>query len=272
MKIITLLENRTISKEYDTRHGLSLYIETFNHKILFDMGPDATFAKNAVKLGVDLKEVDIAVISHGHYDHGGGLETFLKLNSKASIYIGKGAFNKHYKKILRYFNYNIGLNNKLVYNNRITFVDEFLKIDEELILFGDIQGNLLYPPGNKTLYKKYAVGVKRDDFQHEINLLIRENTKHTLFCGCAHKGIINIISKAKLIAADNIDFVLGGFHLMRINQNDSKGFLDELSKYLKSSNALKFYTCHCTGENAYNYLKNDMENLYEIKTGEIIEI
>lgn len=271
MKVVTLLENRTISKDYRSKHGLSLYIETKNHKILFDMGPDSAFLKNAIKLGIDLKEVDIAVISHGHYDHGGGLRTFLNINSKASIYIGKGAFNKHYKKLCRIFNYNIGLNRDIKNNNRIIFVDGMLKIDEGLVLFGDIKGDLLYPIGNKTLFAKHDV-LKLDDFNHEINLMVEENKKHILFCGCAHKGIINIISKGKLIINNNIDIVIGGFHLKRMNPNESKTFLDELSKHLKNSNALKFYTCHCTGEIEYNYLEKSLDNLFDLKTGDIIQI
>jgi G:T-mismatch repair DNA endonuclease (very short patch repair protein) len=65
MKVITLFENRTISKDYKYSHGLSLYIETSNHKVLFDTGTDGSFAHNARKLGVKLEDIDIVVISHG---------------------------------------------------------------------------------------------------------------------------------------------------------------------------------------------------------------
>ena len=81
MKIVTLLENTAGDAGLCAAHGLSLYIETPKHKILFDMGPDARFLDNAKKLGVDLSAVDIAVLSHGHYDHGGGLRAFCEINS-----------------------------------------------------------------------------------------------------------------------------------------------------------------------------------------------
>ena len=103
MKIITLVENRTTSKEYKCKHGLSLYIETSNQKILFDMGPNNYYLQNAKKLDVKIEDVDLAVISHGHFDHGGGLGSFLKVNDKAKVYLSKKAFCKHYKK-LRFFN------------------------------------------------------------------------------------------------------------------------------------------------------------------------
>ena len=95
MKITTLLENGACGAELGSAHGLSLYIETPKHKILFDMGPDEQFLSNAEKLGVDLKAVDLAILSHGHYDHGGGLEAFCKLNDTAKIYLRQGAFGDY---------------------------------------------------------------------------------------------------------------------------------------------------------------------------------
>jgi 7,8-dihydropterin-6-yl-methyl-4-(beta-D-ribofuranosyl)aminobenzene 5'-phosphate synthase len=275
MKVVTLLENRTISKEYKYSHGLSMYIETSNHKILFDTGTNEAFAQNARKLDVNLEDVDIAVISHGHYDHGGGLETFLKLNSKAKIYIGKRAFDRHLIKLFGIFKYNIGLKKELVSSNRFVFVDEMLKIDDELILFGNIKGNKLRPKGNDRLLKENSNGlVAKDDFEHEINLLVNENEKYSLFCGCAHKGIINIIERAKNIIHSDLFTVIGGFHLMGMKVSDPKAkeFLDEFSNMLSCSNVQRYYTCHCTGEQIYNYLNQKMSNLNELKTGMVIDI
>jgi len=275
MKVITLFENRTTSKEYKYNHGLSLYIETNNHKILFDTGTNGDFAYNASKLGVNIEEIDLAVISHGHYDHGGGLETFLKLNNKAKIYIGKNAFDNHLIKILGLIRYNIGIKKELINNERFVFVENLLKIDEELTLFGDIKGHKLLPKGNDKLLKRYKDGlIKKDDFEHEINLLINENNKYNLFCGCAHKGIVNIIDRTKEFIESDLNTVVGGFHLMgmKVENPKSKAFFDELSTILNSNKINRYYTCHCTGEEAYAYLSKNMNNLSELKTGMIIEI
>lgn len=275
MKVITLFENQTISKEYKYKHGLSLYIETSKHKILFDTGTDESFAYNARKLGVNLEDIDIAVISHGHYDHGGGLETFLKLNSKAKIYIGKDAFDSHLMKIFGIIKSNIGLKKKLISNNRFVYVDGLMKIDDELVLFGNVNGDKLVPKGNDKLLKEYSDGsVKKDDFEHEINLLVNENNKYSLFCGCAHKGIINIIERTKDIIDSNLHTVIGGFHLMgmKVEKSESKGFLDELSNILSSNNVDEYYTCHCTSKQIYKYLSQCMSNLRELKTGMVIEV
>lgn len=268
MKIIALYENRTISEKYKSGHGLSLYIETANHKILFDTGADSTFADNAVKLGVKLEEVDIAIISHGHFDHGGGLGKFLELNHNAKVYIGKGAFDRHYGKLLGIIKLNIGLKKELYSADRFELVEGTLKIDEELCLFNGVKGNKLTPMGNKKLLKKFPDRkIKPDDFEHEINLIVNGNGISTLFAGCAHKGIVNIINRAKEILARNVDTVIGGFHLAGMNEKNSKEFLDELSRELKDNKTGRYYSCHCTGEAAFNYLRESMDNLNELKTG-----
>lgn len=275
MKVVTLIENRSISNEYKHQHGLSLYIETEKHKILFDTGADESFIDNASKLGVNLEDIDIAVISHGHYDHGGGLEGFLRVNNKAKIYIGRAAFEVHLKKILGIFKYNIGLKKDLAENSRFVFVHDIVRIDDEIILFNNIKGSKLLPKGNDKLLKKSSSGlIEKDDFEHEINLLIRENGRYNLVCGCAHRGIVNIIERAREIINKNLNAVIGGFHLMRMKAEnpEHRDFLGELTSILGSNEVAKYYTCHCTGNEAYSYLSNRMNNLNELKTGMIIDI
>ena len=80
MLIKILVENTSISKELGSEHGLSLYIETKKHKIMFDVGASDLFLQNAKGLDVNIADIDFLVISHGHYDHGGGLKTFLEEN------------------------------------------------------------------------------------------------------------------------------------------------------------------------------------------------
>ena len=82
MIIKTLVENTSLSKDFGSEHGLSLYIETKDSKILFDVGASELFLENAKKLNVDISNVDYLIISHGHYDHGGGLRGFLCKNTK----------------------------------------------------------------------------------------------------------------------------------------------------------------------------------------------
>ena len=96
MKIVTLLENTSRRSGLAAARGLSLYLETARRRVLFDMGPDASFLENARVLGVDISAVDAAVLSHGHSDHGGGLAAFCKANQQAKIYLRREALGAYY--------------------------------------------------------------------------------------------------------------------------------------------------------------------------------
>ena len=93
MKIWTLMENAAAREDLAAEHGLSLLIETGAHRILFDSGQSGAFADNAEKMGLNLGTVDLAVLSHGHYDHSGGLLRFLEYNDRAKIYVDQYAFD-----------------------------------------------------------------------------------------------------------------------------------------------------------------------------------
>ena len=130
MKITCLLENTSAHTNILPQHGLSLWIETKNHHILFDMGQTDLFAQNADRLGIDLATADLAVLSHGHYDHGGGLSHFLKINSTAPVYLSKYAFGEFYNGEGKY----IGLDTNLQGNPRLIFTDGQVSIGDGLTL------------------------------------------------------------------------------------------------------------------------------------------
>lgn len=139
VKIVILLENTTESSKLKCKHGLSLYAETEIHKILFDMGPNALFLKNAEALGVDISAVDLAVISHGHVDHCGGLKYFLEKNQKAKIYVRPQALEAHYVKVLGIPFY-AGIDRALLSTDRFVFADDIHVIDDEITLFSNVMG------------------------------------------------------------------------------------------------------------------------------------
>lgn len=274
MKITALIENESISTEYITRKALSLHIETGEKKILFDTGEDESFYLNAIKLGVDISKVDMAIISHAHYDHAGGLETFIKNNSDADIYMNEKALGDFYKDCSDGSKKYIGIDKKALDDERLVFVDKQLNI-QNLILFGDIVGQELLPKSNKSLLEKLTDGsFVEDPFKHEVNLLINENGKNTLLCGCSHRGIVNIVDKALEITNGEIETVIAGMHLnwADIKKNEDKEFLDILADKLSKFPVKNYYTCHCTGVDTYNYLEQKMNNIKHLKTGMVIEV
>ena len=143
MKVVILMENSTCRDTVACAHGLSMYIETDKHKILFDMGPDAQFIDNARALGVDLTQVDIAFLSHAHNDHCGGLEAFLKLNDRAKVYMQKAVWGQYYVVTPSKCAY-IGMDAVLKnYEDRFVLCDGVQKLDEELTVFSAVPGREL---------------------------------------------------------------------------------------------------------------------------------
>lgn len=273
MRITVLVENTTISSEYKPKHGLCLYIETRNNKILFDLGPNDLFLKNAKKMGVDISSVDTVIISHGHTDHGGALKLFLTNNSSAKIYVQEKAFERHYAKVLGIPFY-VGLDSSLKDNQRIILTKNQVAIDETLILFSGVTERESYPTSNHALLTKNQQGYVVDNFEHEQNLIIIENDKAVLFSGCAHNGIINIQKKAEEIIDAKITDVISGFHLYNpvSRKSESNEFIAKVGNKLKENDTF-YHTCHCTGKKAYDNLKNIMgEKIDYLATGKTIKI
>jgi Metal-dependent hydrolases of the beta-lactamase superfamily II len=273
MLIKALVENTTVSKNYKCIHGLSLYIETENHKILFDLGPGKLFYDNACKMNINIEDVDTVVISHGHNDHGGALKTFLNHNTKAKVYLSDSAFEAYYYRVFGFNSYT-GLDKALKDNNRIIFTGESLVIDDELQLFSKIREQKYLPNADNKLYQKIGRQYHKDTFQHEQSLLIKEQGNYTLFAGCAHCGIVNILEKAEEITKSQIKTVIGGLHLyhLSLKKEESIRYLEGLSEKLKEKNTL-FYTCHCTGEKPYEILHKHMgEQIKYLSTGGSIEL
>ena len=258
MKIISLVENTASKDTLGAEHGLSLYIETDRHKILFDMGQSNLFEENAAKLGVNLADVDIAVLSHGHYDHGGGLKRFLEINRKAPVYISRYAFEPHYNGTEKY----IGLDTSLVQSDRLIFTEDFTEIEEGLTLFSCNDRKKNYDLGSFGLTMLQEVEFLPDDFRHEQYLLIEEAGKRVLISGCSHKGIMDITEWFQP------DILVGGFHFSKLPLDDTlAGYARRLNDY-----ATKFYTCHCTGTEQFAFMKNEMEQLEYLATGQRIEV
>ena len=220
---ITALSENTSQTGLCAEHGLCLYIETQRHKILFDFGASGNFLKNAEKLGIDLGMVDIAFLSHGHYDHGGGLETFLDVNKIANIYMHEQAFEPHFNGRNEY----IGLDPTLDGHPRFIKVREDIRIDSEL--------SFVTLPARKVPIETSGLKVKRgkymenEKFEHEMYLQIREGYKNYLISGCSHKGLINLIYDFRF------DAMIGGFHFMKYEVLWDEDRLLDTAKAIRNS-------------------------------------
>ncbi len=258
MIIKTLVENRSISEDFDSEHGFSLYIETNSRKILFDAGASELYLENAKKLNVDISDVDVLIISHGHNDHGGGIRAFLNENKKAKVYVNSLAFGKYYahhpNEELKY----IGLEEELEGSERIVFASDQLFISKGIQVFSSITQKEPPPTANSSLFMEQNGQIVKDTFIHEQNLIVEEDAKTLLIVGCAHNGIINILEHFRSLKGRMPDYVIGGFHLSSPSGGmEDFDIIEKIGKYLIGTRA-KYYTCHCTGIEPYNRLKEIM--------------
>lgn len=278
MYIQNLVEDTNKNTKANTKeslqreHGLSFYVRTKKHKLLFDLGASDLFSKNAKILDINLKEIDTVIISHGHYDHGGGISSFLKLNQHATIYIREEAFGNFYSKRTEGY-VEIGLDPKLKYHPQIKLVKGNLKIDDELFLYGNINERKLWSKSNCYLKmrneneKEY----QQDIFLHEQNLVISEKNRKILLCGCGHNGIVNIMEQFEKFYKSYPDTVIGGFHLINPRKEGeiNEKMISDIATYLLEKDS-KYYTCHCTGEKGYEFLKVILHKKIDyISTGDI---
>ena len=263
MKITVLAENTPYSPEFAYEHGLCIYIETANHKILFDTGQSGIFADNAEKLGIDLGAVDIAVLSHGHYDHGGGIKRFFEINDRAPLYLNINAFGQYYNASGKY----IGLDTSLAGNSRLFFTDDNCHIDDELELCTCNRRDRKYPTDSAGLTVRTESGFEPDSFPHEQYLIIHDGNRRIVLSGCSHKGILNITEWL------NPDILIGGFHFMKQELTEAGTPVIDNAICLLSKSDTVYYTCHCTGVEQYRYMKNKMgEKLYYLASGLTIRI
>lgn len=281
MYIRTIVED-TLDKNYPflkNEHGLSLYIKYNDKNILFDSGPSDVLISNSKKLNINLEDIDYLVISHGHFDHGGGIIPFLQINKKAKVYMQKSCFKNYYFENGKDKEY-VGLNPIIFekYSDRIIYTNNSLfEITNNIFLITNVTLKKDITYNNKAMLINEQDHVfKQDHFEHEQAMVIRNNGKFYLFSGCSHKGIINIVNSVKeIFNIDILDFIIGGLHLIDdpikktpINNVE----LDEVAQYL-SENVVKTYACHCTGDPAYNYLKSIINNKIEyLRTGSEISI
>ena len=278
MRVVNLIENTKGHDRCAYAHGLSFYVETSKHKLLVDLGPSDAALHNAKALGIDLSKVDTVVLSHGHYDHSGGIMPFANINSDARIYMQETADADYYAddgeraegERYRY----IGIDKAIAGLPQAVKIEGDHTIDDELDLFTIQRRSHDLPFTNKRLLIKENGELRRDDFVHEQYLVISEGDKKILISGCAHNGILSILDAFKEKYGAEPDMVISGFHLMK-----KTGYTDdELRQIISIGTELmrystKFVTCHCTGETAYEIMKNVLgDQLQYVHSGENVEV
>ena len=277
MKITVLIENTTQS-ELLCEHGLSLLIENNGKKILLDAGTTDKFLENARNMKLDLMDVDMCVLSHGHYDHSGGFYSYLQMNDVVKVY----AMEKFDEE---YFSSNggmheIGVPKDIIkeFGHRFIKVSEVTKIDEGVYLVPHTTKGLEKIGERTGLFKKVDGEMLPDDFAHEMSLVIDTEEGLTIFNSCSHGGFCNIIREVKEFFGDrSINAFVGGLHMKGMKDGVeyctfSDEQITEIAVTMEQENIKKIYTGHCTGEAGFEKVRLACgdERVEKLYTGKII--
>ncbi len=261
MKISILADNRDHNGKLSGKNAFSLLFCHKNKKYLFDMGLDDEFIKNARDLGENLDEIDYAIISHGHYDHGDGL-TYLK---DKKVVVGKGVFTKRFSKRRNGVSSALSYGKEIKKRHKFITVKKFKKLTEDIFVFKTNDRPFSFENDN---YPTYLSNGKDDIVKDEISLAIKTNEGLVVISGCSHAGICNIVENAKKICRQNeILAVVGGFHLTNKVDRAEKVVLK-----LKEIGVKKCYTGHCISDECAEIICKHLPNTTILHTTLSFEI
>jgi len=272
--ITTLVENSVAQggKAMLAEHGLSFYIESGDRKILFDTGQGLAISNNARVLGIDLNQVDAVVLSHGHYDHSGGLQNVLQTNKKFTLYGHPDVFSPKVKESNGKYKYiGIPIDQHDIVNAGITveFNRNPIEIAPGVMTSGEIALENDFENVEAGFFLKNDAAVIRDTLADDQALILDTAKGVVVILGCSHRGVINTLTHvARLKGTAKIHAILGGLHLGQA----SDGKLAKIIDHLREFKLEMIGVGHCTGPRAFLALANEFKDRVFLNTvGNAIE-
>lgn len=275
LRITTLSENTASIDDFIAEWGLSILIETEKTKILLDTGQGYSCVHNADTLGIDLRDIDKIVLSHGHFDHTGGLRDVLRrIKRKVEIIAHPNIWQPKYSRRRSGEPRYIGIpfcQNELESRGAIFILDNKpIKIDSSIMTTGEIPMSTSYEEVDAALFVKEDSGWKPDEVMDDQALIIKTEAGLVIILGCAHRGMMNTIYHARRLAGDErICAIIGGSHLISASEEHFRQTVTALRELGNPRLGL----CHCTDLKAISHLAQEFgENFFFNKAGSILEI
>ena len=250
MNIVTLIENTAGRVGIIAEWGLSILVEVDGLKVLLDTGQSDSIIHNASVLGIDLSTIDKIVLSHGHFDHTGGLRHLLRaMRKQVEIIAHPDIWDAKYvqrpgERGYSYIGVPFQKEELESLGASFTLTSEPVWLNDRIVTTGEIPLLTDYEKVDTHLYVKREGIFQPDLVRDDMALVIKTDQGLVVITGCAHRGIINTLRHAqKLTGVEAIDTVVGGTHLIRATEEQIELTIVEL----KESGIQRLGACHCTG-------------------------
>ena len=275
LRLTTLSENTANMGELLAEGGLSILIETGEVNILFDTGKSVSVSHNASTLGIDLSKIDKIVLSHGHYDHTGGLRQILgRMKKEVEIIahpdIWKAKYSRRQGQDDRYIGIPFQRQQLESLGARFTLTTKPVRITDNIMTTGEVPMVTDYEEIDPNLFVKEADVWEPDRLPDDLALIINTGPGLVVVSGCAHRGIINTLYHAqRLTGIKEINTVLGGSHL----SGASEERVWQTIAALKELNVQRLGLCHCTGLPVAALIAQEFgDKFFFNNTGTVLEI
>ena len=264
MRLTILIDNRLSNPAFISEHGLSLLVETQTHRILVDTGLSGKAFDNAEKLGIDIKNVDYLMLSHGHIDHTGGLRRFLSVNKTAKIIASRLVRDYQYCSNRGGKFHSLSPDVEVINQNieRFVFIGDNYLIDNEIGCVFTRRQSFPKPLGNRYLFVGRGEGMSPYTAADELALTIMTDKGLVVVSPCSHNGLLNIADEScKYMNCNNLTAFIGGLHLLNGEGDDVSKLAELISKKYPQ---MHLYTSHCTGDEACKILSDKMLDKFHV--------
>lgn len=275
IKITTLVENKLGENlALEAAHGLSFLIETNEQLFLFDTAQHDLVVKNAEELGYDLSQLEKVIISHNHYDHGGGLKSLISNYGSQNVVVHQDFFNKKYgiERIKQeYLGINYDRDTLIETGSEISEISKDITyITDNIFIAANFKRKTNFEKVNERFYIEKNGEMVLDYFRDEIALGIESPKGLIILLGCSHPGVVNMISSIiEKTGNDNIYCVLGGTHLVEGGEER----IHKTLEYIKSLDVDYLGFSHCTGKETVKIFEQEMPNkFFNNNTGTTIQV